>query len=232
MSTSNPSTVDLAKAAAGKKAATLIEPGMLVGIGTGSTASYFIEALIERVQEGLRVRAVATSKHSAELAAKGGIDVLDINDISSIDMTVDGADEITPNNLMIKGGGGAHLREKIIAAMSDQVVIIIDPSKEVEQLGHHPLPVEITPFGYRATVKHIEAAGFSGELRHKKEGSLFLTDGQNYLFDIQFDKPISDPKLIDSTLKKIPGVIETGFFFDLATQVVVGYPDGSAKIRT
>lgn len=221
-----------AKEAAGKAAAALIEPGMLIGIGTGTTAACFIDALIERVQEGLRISAVATSNASAERAAAGGIAMRDINDITSVDLTVDGADEINRSMEMIKGGGGALLREKIVASMSDSMTVIIDSSKEVAQLGAAPLPIEIIPFAFRATLHHIEKAGFKGKLRHYQEGGIYITDNGNYIFDIAFDEPIVNVQAIDERLKQIAGVVETGLFFNLASQVIVGFSDGHTEIRT
>lgn len=233
MTSINPADIETAKSAAGRAAADLIQPGMLVGLGTGSTAAFFIDHLIARdKKENLRVTAVATSEASAQRAANGGIPIRDINEVTRIDITVDGADRIDPQNRMIKGGGGAHLREKIVAVMSDQLIIIIDPSKECESLGGVPLPVEILPFAYRSIIYHIECAGFSGSLRHSKEGSLYVTDSGNYLFDVDLKTASDDLAQVDASLKRIPGVLETGFFENLATQVIVGFSDGHVETRT
>lgn len=232
MATINPADTDAAKKAAGKAAAALVQPGMVVGLGTGSTAACFIDALIERIQkEKLHFTAVATSERSAQRASAGGIALRDINQITHIDLTADGADEVDPEMRMIKGGGGAHLREKIVASMSDQCIIMIDPSKEVKQLGGSLLPVEILPFAYRATIEHLESSGFKGQLRHQSNGSIFVTDNGNYIFDIKLEKNITDFEAVDLLLHHIPGVLATGFFFGLATSVIVGYPDGHTETR-
>lgn len=233
MATINPADTEAAKSAAGKAAADLVQPGMLVGLGTGSTAAYFIDFLIERVRhENLHINAVATSDRSAERAMRGGISIRDINEITQVDFSADGADEIDRNKWMIKGGGGAHLREKIVASMSDQYVVIIDPSKEVESLGNFPLPIEVLPFAYRATVCRIESNGFKGVMRHKNDGSLYVTDNGNYIYDMTLGNDPKDLEAIDLVLHRIPGVIETGFFFGLATLVIVGYPNGRVETRT
>lgn len=232
MPTINPADTDAAKSAAGKAAANLVQPGMLVGLGTGSTAEHFIHHLIERdKKEKLRIAAVATSERSALQAARGGITIRDINEITHIDLSADGADEIDPSKRIIKGGGGAHLREKIVASMSDQWIVMIDPSKEVSKLGKAPLPVEIIPFAYRSTINHIEQSGFEGRLRHRDDGSIYVTDNGNFIFDVSLGTARTDYETIDITLQRIPGVLDTGFFFNLATLVIVGYPDGHIETR-
>lgn len=220
-----------AKKAAGRKAAEWIEKGMIVGLGSGSTAGYFIESLIERCRKGLSIQAVASSHASAKAAQKGGIEVIDINSVPRIDITVDGADEIDPQKRMIKGGGGAHLREKILANASRELVIIVDESKLVPALGHAKLPVEIVFYGSPATRSKIEHLGFSGKWRTNADHTLFITDNGNLLFDIHFPSPPPHPEAIDEQLRRIPGVIDTGFFFHLAGRVIVGYPDGQVKIQ-
>lgn len=232
MSSLNPTAIQKGKVAAGQAAAEMIQPGMLVGLGTGSTTNCFIESLIQRCQGGLKISAVATSQRSAELAAKGNIPLVDINEITSIDVTVDGADEIDPQKRMIKGGGGAHVREKVVAAMSDELIIIVDEHKEVEALGHVPLPVEILPFAYKATMSHLQRLGLTGSLRLKDEQTLFITENDNYLYDIHFSEPCDQPEEVESMIKNIPGVVDTGFFFSLATKVIVGYADGHVEIRS
>ena len=160
MSYSNISKDQNGKKIAGYKAADLVENGMIVGLGTGSTAAFFIERLIERYKHGLQVEVVATSIQSENLAKSGGLTVLDVNDLSFIDVTVDGADEVDKNKQMIKGGGGALLREKIIASMSEEMIVVVDESKCVEKLGKFPLPVEIVSFAYRSTIDRFEKLGF------------------------------------------------------------------------
>lgn len=218
------------KKAVGYKAAELIESGMLVGLGTGTTAFYFIERLIQRCREGLRIRAVASSNHSLE-QARGHIPLVDIEYVTSLDVTVDGADEIDPQKRMIKGGGGAHVREKIIASMSRELIIVVDESKLVSALGKCKLPVEILPFAKKATFQHIVKAGYHAEFRHQKNGDLFVTDNGNYIIDIHFTDLRTKPEEDHETLIHIPGVVDTGFFFNLAGRVIVGFVDGQVVIK-
>ena len=221
---------DAIKKAVGYKAAELIESGMRVGLGTGSTAFFFIERLIERCKKGLKIHAVASSVHSLEQAREGKIPLLDIDKVTSLDVTVDGADEIDPQKRMIKGGGGAHVREKIIASMSHEMIVIVDESKLVPQLGVCKLPVEVLPFAHLATLHKIEKAGYKGTFR-KKGNSFFITDNGNFLIDIHFDKPRARPEEDHETLIHIPGIVDTGFFFHLAGRVIVGFPDGQVVIK-
>jgi ribose 5-phosphate isomerase A len=219
-----------AKLAAGKKAASLIEDGMIVGLGSGSTSLLFIESLVERCKAGLRIRAVSSSRASSDLAKRGGIEVLDINSISHIDLTVDGADQIDPQKRMIKGGGGAHVREKILAASSREMIVIVDESKLVKQLGKIKLPVEVHFYGSPATRSRLEALGFKSTWRMNHDQTLFITENGNLLLDIEFAKPIDQPEEVESEIKTVVGVIDTGFFFHLAGRVIVGHIDGTAKI--
>lgn len=227
---SNPTLI--AKKAAGQAAAELIQENMLVGLGTGSTTAFFIEALGKRCQEGLKITAIATSQQSTRQAQRLGIPLKDPDTITMLDITVDGADEIDHHKNMIKGGGGALLREKLLAQASYEMVVIIDETKLVNHLGDHPLPVEIAPFVYRSTLQRLEAYGYQGVLRLNREKNPFFTDNGNYIFDIQYPNPILDPQKEQELLKSITGVLETGLFFNLAKRVVIGYEDGFVKIRT
>lgn len=204
---------------------------MIVGLGTGTTARYFIEKLVERHKKGLRIQVVASSEGSLEQARQGGLPILDLEKIDHIDITVDGADEIDPQKRMIKGGGGALLREKILAASSKEMVVVIGRNKWVDALGKFPLPVEIAPFANHLTIKKIENAGFHGTLRLTKEGKLYWTDNGNLIYDIQLSYPCSKPEAVDATLRGIPGVITTGFFFNLAGRVIIGLPNGQVEIK-
>lgn len=215
-----------AKIAAGRKAAQYIENGMIVGLGSGSTAEQFIHSLIERVQKGLLIKAVSSSRASTELAKKGNIEVLDINSVPRIDITVDGADEVDPQKRLIKGAGGAHVREKILASASNELIIIVDPTKLVPTLGQGKLPVEILFYGSPATRSRIEELGYQGKWRLNPDGTLYITENGNLLFDIYFASPPTSPEKLHDTLRAIPGVIDTGFFFNLAKRIIVGYPDG------
>ena len=222
--------LETAKQAAGQKAAALIQNNTIVGLGTGTTALYFIEALILRCKEGLRIQAVASSRASAELAKQGKIPILDINDAAHIDITVDGADEIDAQKRMIKGGGGAHVREKILASNSKEMIVIVDESKVVPSIGKAKLPVEILPYGCKITAAKIKKLGFSGAWRTTRDNQLFLTENGNYLFDIHFPSPPASPEKINEQILQIPGVIDTGFFFHLAGRVIVGFANGATKI--
>lgn len=219
-----------AKKAVGKRAAELIQQEMIVGLGTGSTANYFIDHLIERFKKGLKIQAVCSSHASLERAKRGGIPILDINDVSHIDITVDGADEIDPQKRMIKGGGGAHVREKILASSSNEMVVIVDETKLVERVGTSKLPVEILFYGSSATKRKLEKMGYQCKWRMNKDGSLFLSDNGNIILDIFFDAPPIDPEHEHSKIIHVPGVVDTGFFFGLAGRVIIGYLNGKVEV--
>ncbi len=215
------------KQAVGQKSASLVEEGMLVGLGTGSTASFFIKSLIERCKEGLNITAVSSSVRSLEMAQAGGIPVRSMDEVTSIDLTIDGADEVDAQFRLIKGGGGALLREKIIASTSKQMIVIVDEGKLVTVLGQFGLPVEIIPFGYLATITKINRAGYEGKLRTQKDGSLYITDNGNYIYDVHSPRHFTDPEKAHDCIINVPGVVETGFFFNLPLRVLVGRSDGS-----
>lgn len=219
-----------AKKIAGETAAKLIQDGMLVGLGSGSTSAYFIAALSQRCRDGLKIHAVASSSISHKLAQNGNIPLVDPNKLTWLDITVDGADAVDPQKRLIKGGGGALLREKIIAKMSKDVVIIIDDTKLVSSLGALPLPVEILPFAYKATLHHIESLGLKGKLRQDDAGKHYITDNGNFIIDIFFESPIQAPETLEMALTAIPGVIETGFFIKIADKIIVGYNDGRVNV--
>lgn len=223
-------TQDELKKELGKKGADYVQEGMIVGLGTGSTATYFIESLIARHQAGLKVKVVCSSFRSQEQAQKGGLPVIDINTIESIDLTIDGADEVDNQLRLIKGRGGAHLCEKILATASKQLLILIDESKLVSTLGiKGALPLEIVPFGILSTIAQINALGYQGALRKNEEGNLYQTDHKNYLFDIYHTEGFTNPEQTHLDLIQIPGVVETGFFFKLADIVLVGYQKGEIR---
>jgi len=223
-------TQDVSKKAAGYHAANLIAPHMIVGLGTGSTAKYFIERLIERErQEHLHTQVVASSKRSLLQAQEGGLTCVDINTLSHIDITADGADEIDTQKRMIKGGGGALLREKIVASLSHEMIVIIDTTKHVPLLGARKVPVEVVPFACMTTLRriqqHIPTAAF-----RMIQDERFVTDNGNYIIDISFPCLLNHPEEEHAILKEIPGVVETGFFFHLAGRVITGLPDGKISI--
>ena len=208
-----------------------IQDGMVIGLGSGSTSAYFIELLGMVIREqGLHIRGVATSRASAQLAAKHNIPLIDLNDVPRIDITIDGADEIDPEKRMIKGRGGAHVREKIVASASREVIIIVDESKLVPHLGKGPLPVEVIPFGAPSTRHKIEQLGYQGTWRLSPDRSFYITDNGNFLFDIQLKEPTHHPESDHDRLRHIPGVVDTGFFFGLAGRIVVGAANGTSRV--
>lgn len=223
--------LERSKKLAAKRAVDYVKDGMLIGIGTGSTVVYFIDYLIHRCKQGLKITAVSSSERSTKQALAGGIIFADINTITSIDLTIDGADEIDKKNRMIKGGGGALLREKILASSSKEMIVIVDEHKVVSKLGSKPLPLEILPFGIQATLNKVNRMGFNGKLRQLSDGSLYKTDNGNLIYDISYPKPLDHPEEDHLKLVNIPGVIETGFFFDLAKKVIIGYEDGHVEER-
>jgi ribose 5-phosphate isomerase A len=216
---------DIGKKKAGYLAADRIEEGMLVGIGTGSTVFFFIERLVQRVQEGLKITAVSSSERSTVQAETGGIKFVDVNSMESIDITVDGADEIDPKGRMVKGGGGALLREKILASASKKMTVIVDDKKLVEKLGFFGLPVEIVPYGTSATIKKVNMQGYYGQVRQGESGD-YVTDNGNLIYDVKFDQLRNEPETDHLKIIDIPGVVETGFFFRMATNMIVGKGNG------
>lgn len=210
-----------AKRAAALAALEYVKPGMKIGLGTGSTTVFFIEAL---GQKHLDIQALPTSKASEALAKKWDIPLLNPDTVSSLDLTVDGADEVDSRWRMIKGGGGALLREKITAALSKRAIYIVDESKVVERLGKHSLPIEVLPWAKEGTKRLLAENGFNGRFRPD-----YLSDNQNLIFDIRFDSPMDDPEEVEKRLKTIPGILATGLFFNLASELIVGYSDGSVK---
>ena len=228
---------DKAKIAAARRALDEVCDGMRVGLGTGSTAIWFIRLLGERVRrERLRLLAVPTSLATAKLARDEGIPLAELNDIDGkLDLTVDGADEFDAGLNLLKGGGGALLREKIVAAASKRMLVIADWTKEVKRLGRFPLPVEVARFSWRATAARIEEA-LSDLQCEKRVGTLrlagaepFETDGGNYILDFAMEE-IAHPKDLSKALSQVPGVFEHGLFCGLCDCVAVGNEDGSIRI--
>lgn len=218
------------KKLAAERAVESIEEGMTVGLGTGSTAYFAIEKLGQRVQEGLTIRAVATSKRSEEQALGLGIPIVPFAEVGRIDITIDGADEVDGNLQLIKGGGGALLREKIVAARSDKMFVIVGEDKLVETLGAFPLPVEIVPFAHEWTLDTLKALHLNPELR-LDNGGLYVTDNGNYIADCH-GVSITDPAGLHASLNAIPGVVENGLFVDMAHTVIVGRENGSIDAIT
>jgi ribose 5-phosphate isomerase A len=198
-----------------------VKDGDIVGLGSGSTASYAIRLLGERVQAGLKIFGIPTSIHSRDLAASLGIPLTTLEEHQEIDVTIDGADEIDPELRLIKGGGGALLREKIIASASRQLVVIADSSKQVPVLGSFPLPVEVVPFAEALVSKKITALGASVRLRTYAYGNPYQTDEGHHILDCHFGQ-IPDPESLARRLCDMPGVVEHGLFIDMASAVLIG----------
>ncbi len=202
-----------------------VEDGMVLGLGTGSTAAIAVELLGARVREGLRIIGVPTSERTAAQALSLGIELGDLADHTRLDLTIDGADEVHTGTLdLIKGLGGALLREKIVAAASRRMTVIVDESKLVPHLGGVKLPVEVVRFGWQATARHLRDIGVEGQLRLAADGTPFVTDNGNHILDCALAIP--DPAALDSRLARIPGVVETGLFIGIATRVIAGTPNG------
>ncbi len=218
------------KEAAGRAAAKLVRDGDIVGLGTGSTAYFAVVALGERVKAGLKMVGIPTSVQTAELARAVGIPLTTLDEHPEIDITIDGADEVDPKLNLIKGGGGALLREKVVASVTKKMVVVADSGKVVSVLGKFPLPVEIISFARTVIEKKIVALGGSPKLRTKTDGSPFLTDNGNQILDCSFGA-IADPPGLARELNGTPGVVEHGLFIGLAKLAVVGRGDRVEELR-
>jgi ribose 5-phosphate isomerase A len=228
--------IEAQKRAAAARAIAFVRPGMRLGLGTGSTANHFVELLAARVQAGLDVVAVPTSEATGALAARLGITLTTLDETPDLDLTIDGADEIAPDLTLMKGGGGALLREKIVASASAEMIVIADETKLVPVLGRFALPIEIVPFGAKATQGAVVAAAATAgcpgpaALRVAKNGHAFVTDGGHWLLDAQLQR-IADPQALAVRLAAIPGVVEHGLFIGLARTAIVAGPNGVRLIE-
>ncbi|MBT2698962.1 ribose-5-phosphate isomerase RpiA [Bacillus sp. ISL-40] len=202
----------------GEKAVDYVKEGMVVGLGTGSTVFYTISKLGKLVQQGFSIKGIPTSKQTEKLAIDVGIPLVSLNEIDHIDLAIDGADEVNRDLDLIKGGGGALLREKIIAKAAKTLIVVTDSHKNVDTLGTFPLPIEVVPFGYEMTMKYIRELGGNPKLR-EKDGNPFLTDNGNYIIDSSFQE-IKLPKELEKNLNLIPGVVDNGLFVGLADAVI------------
>jgi ribose 5-phosphate isomerase A len=231
-----PALVEEWKQQAAERALAYLEDGMLVGLGTGSTAAKFVDLVGERVKQGLSLTCVPTSEATRLQAERLGIELTTLDDVPFLDLTVDGADELDNDLRLIKGGGGALLREKIVAMASERMIVIADASKRVATLGKYPLPVEAVRFGLMATRTLIGAvagdAGCTGEikLRLGKDGKPFLTDSGNVVFDCSFSR-IDNPEALDQAMKRVPGVVENGLFLGIADAAILAGPEGVVVIE-
>lgn len=210
---------DQEKEAAARASLRFVKDGQVVGLGTGSTAKYFIQSLGEQVKNGLRIRGIPTSVRSKELAESLGIPLTTLDECQEIAVTVDGADEVDPQLRLIKGGGGALLREKIVASATKLEIIVADASKQVAKLGKFPLPVEVIKFAEALVAKRIAALGADVQLRKSADGKPYLTDENNHILDCHFGQ-IDDPDRLARELSDMPGVVEHGLFIGRASVVL------------
>ena len=227
--------LDSLKKAAALAAVEFVRDGMIVGLGTGSTAKHMVIALGEKIRSGMRLRGVPTSKETAALATQQGITLIDADNAWVIDVAIDGADQVDPGFNLIKGGGGALLFEKIVASSSRYMVVIADESKKVETLGKFPLPVEVMRFGTKATAWKMERAFKLLKLDAKmvlrvKDEKPFVTDGGHFIIDCTIDE-IPEPERLDALLNSIPGVVETGLFVGICGIVLMGTPKGVKEFK-
>ncbi|EGF90206.1 ribose 5-phosphate isomerase A [Asticcacaulis biprosthecium C19] len=223
-------TVDEQKEAVGEAALKYVKPGMKVGLGTGSTAAWFVKAIAREVEAGLKLTLVSTSVQTTQLAESLGLTIKDINDVGTLDLCVDGADEVGDGLALIKGGGGALLREKLIWEQARTCVVIADAAKHVPVLGKFPLPIEVEPFAWKGTVNRISDVLVEFDIdklpiMRKKDGQPWITDGGNLIFDVACGR-IEDPSGLGAALKSVTGVVDHGLFLDLAEVALIATPDG------
>lgn len=231
------SPIDKAKYVAARRAVEFVEDGMRVGLGTGSTAAWMVRCLGEMVrEEGMMITGVATSTRTADLAREVGVTIKTLDEVRWLDLTIDGTDEYDPNLNLIKGGGGALLHEKVVATASDQMIVIADPTKQVDTLGAFPLPVEIIPFGWQTTkalieemLSNLDVLGRSASLRLSGTEP-FRTDEGNFILDLHLRR-IAQPAQLSLVLNQIPGVVENGLFLDICDVLVIGNADGTVEVR-
>jgi ribose 5-phosphate isomerase A len=221
---------DQEKEAAARASLRFVKDGQIVGLGTGTTATHFIHLLGEQVQKGLRIRGIPTSTRSRDLAQSLGIPLTTLDEFQEIAVTVDGADEVDPHLRLIKGGGGALLREKIVASATQQLVIVADASKQVTTLGKFPLPVEVIKFAQAVVAKRIRALGADVQVRGESEGKPFVTDENNHILDCHFGA-IADPDKLARELSAIPGVVEHGLFIGMANLVLFARGDEIVELK-
>ena len=213
-------SADHAKELAAQKALEFISDGMIVGLGSGTTSTHFIKLLGARVKQGLKIRGIASSNNSEQLAKSLSIPIIDFHQTSSIDVTVDGADEIAPGLALIKGGGGALLREKIVASASKKFVVVADSSKIVAHLGKFPLPIEVIPMAAPLVAAKLSALGIRPSVRHHPEGTEYITDEGNLILDCACGQ-ILDPQALAASVRAIVGVVEHGLFLNMADLAIV-----------
>ena len=218
------------KRRAAERSLDYVEDGMVLGLGTGSTAAHVIRLLGARVRDGLDITGVPTSRATEALAEECGVALTTLEEVTRIDLTIDGADEVDPELGLIKGGGGALLREKIVASVSERLVVVVDSSKLVPRLGAYPLPIEATPFAWKVVAEALAATGARPSLRRRRDGTPFHTDEGNYLIDCAYGA-IDDAHALARRIEAVVGVVEHGLFLDMADVVVVGRGGGADVIE-
>ena len=217
------------KQRAAAAAAELITDGMILGLGTGTTASYLVQILGERVRQGMRIQGVPTSEATRQLALAEGVPLTTLEEQPVLDLCLDGADEVDPELNLIKGGGGALLREKIVASAARERIIMVDVCKCVDCLGAFPVAVEVIPFGWEVTRRQLEQFGGVSNLR-QREGKPFVTDQNHYIIDCNLSR-IKDASELNQQLNQLPGVVENGLFVDMTERLIIGSPDGITEKR-
>ncbi len=222
-------SADKAKELAAQRSLEFIEDGMVVGLGSGTTATHFIKLLGERVKQGLKVRGIASSKASEELAASLSIPIIDFHVAAEIDVAIDGADEVTHQLELIKGGGGALLREKIVASASKRFIIVVDSSKLVNKLGKFPLPVEVIPMASPLVARKLGQLGLSSTVRQSHTGGDYVTDEGNLILDCKGGE-IDDPAKLAASIRQLVGVVEHGLFLNMAERVLIASDAGVTEL--
>lgn len=226
-----PTDLDSCKKAAALKAVEFVRDGMVVGLGTGSTAKHMVIALGEKVRAGMTLRGVPTSQETAALARQSGIPLIDTENRWEIDVAIDGADQVDPGFNLIKGGGGALLKEKIVAASARQFIVLVDHTKQVPVLGgSFPLPIEIVPFGWGSTAREIERLTKSRVVLRERNGAPFKTEAGNLIVDVHLAR-IEQPADLEIALNQIPGIVETGLFIGRTDILIVGKASGTETFR-
>lgn len=220
---------DLYKKAAAEQAVEYVEDGMVLGLGSGTTVYWLLKRLGELVDQGLIIKGIPSSLRTAGWAKEFGIPLTDFSEVETLDLAIDGADEIDPDFQLTKGGGGSLVREKLVNAHAKQVIIIADQSKMVDRLGKFPLPVEVLQFAWQRTADKIEALGAKPVLR-ERDGEVFVSNNGNYILDCAFES-IEDPRALHNQLKLLLGVVETGLFIDMTDKVILAGPDGAQVIN-
>lgn len=218
---------DRAKRNAAEEAVRFVKDGMVVGLGTGSTAKIVVDLIGKKLSKDFKIKGMPTSIKTKQQAEKLGIELIDIDDQDIIDLAIDGADEVAPDMSLIKGLGGALLREKKVGKKAKELIIIVDESKIVEKLGRGELPVEVSSDSHELIATEIENTGCKAKLRLENNGEAFLTDNKNYIYHCLFPNGIENPKEIDKKLQNINGVRDTGLFIDMATRIIIGNNEGS-----